>query len=351
MSEPRTFPWGRLLVGLVVSVAFVGLAVMSLAQRDVTWSEVSARLAGGELGWIAAYFGLLTFLQAVRVVRWGILVRGFGPASWRRITSVGLVGSAAILLLPMKLGELVRPMLIVERGVVRVSEGFASVVVERIIDGVVLSFVFVLTVFALRDWDLPPEFATGAHLTAALFGGAALCLLAAALLRDFADRAIRTMLAPISEALAARVSSAITSFLNAVQLLARRPGRGAAYVFLTVLLWFLTGASLYPIFLAYDLDLPLTASFAVICVMIVGFMIPAGPASTGTFNYAIIVGLSAFGVDDSATGALAILIYLMALLNALLVGVVGIATGSSLRAVIGASRGAGELDATEVDRA
>ena len=77
--------------------------------------------------------------------------------------------------------------------------------------------------------------------------------------------------------------------------------------------------------------------------MVIGYMIPAGPAATGTFNYAIVLGLSAFAVDDAVTGALALLLYAITIAVNVAVGLVGVAAGGiSMRAVVHAPSAAGQ---------
>jgi uncharacterized protein (TIRG00374 family) len=316
-------------LGLLISGVFVGLAYLSLSSRGVTFAEIFDRLGAGNYAWVGVYIAMQLLLAGVRVIRWGILIRGFSPIPWRRITGIALVGQMAIGLLPMRLGEAARPVLILERGRINLGQSTATVVVERVFDGILIGLMFGSTLYFLRHMDLPFEFLIGAYLTTAVFGGMAIVLLAATIFRQGAVRFLNLILRPISTRVASRLVALLESFLEALKTIALDPRRGAAFVALSVVHWLITGVTLVPIFIAFGIDLPVVASFAVLCVMMVGYMIPAGPAATGTLNYAIILALDAFGVVESTTGALAILLYGLILMVNVAVGLAGLWLGGA----------------------
>lgn len=317
----------KLAASLLISGVFVALAIWSLARRGVTLGGVWERLVGGAYGWILVYVAIAVVLQCLRIARWGVLLRGIAPVPWRRIVSVGAVGLAAIALLPVRLGEAVRPVLIAERRGLRVGEAAATVVVERVIDGLLVSLMFILTLYFLRGQDLPDAFLIGARATAAIFGTAAAGLVIAVIFHRRFEWLTEKLVTPWAPRLGHRLVGFVEHFFRALRTLSRRPGRGASFLGLTVVLWIINGCGLLPLFWSVGVNLSLVAAFAVLCVMVVGFMIPAGPAGTGTLNYAIVLALTAFGVDDSATGALAILIYVLLILTNLVVGLMGLAVG------------------------
>jgi glycosyltransferase 2 family protein len=318
---------GRLVLGLAVSGAFVALAVWSLAGRGVTLESVLDRLSAGHYGFVGVYVLVLLLLAALRVVRWGFLVRGLGDISWRKITSVSLLGQMAIGVLPMRLGEAVRPLLILERGRLGFGQATATVVVERVVDGILLGGLLAATLWALSGVPLPPEFRIGAWVTTAVFGGLAVFLLVGTLFHYRVLKLVRALLGPLWPRLAERLVGLIESFLLALRTLARQRRALALFLATTLVIWLVTGLSLLPIFAAFGVELPLVASFTVVCVMVIGYMIPAGPAATGTLNYAIVVALSAFGVDEAVTGALAILLYVLILGVNVAVGLLGLWLG------------------------
>ena len=69
---------------------------------------------------------------------------------------------------------------------------------------------------------------------------------------------------------------------------------------LTAFYWFLNGWGMYLLAKAFDLDLGLIDAFTVLGVLVVGVMIPAGPGMVGTFQAAVVLGLSLFVPTEAA---------------------------------------------------
>src|SRR4029078_2934805 len=60
----------------------------------------------------------------------------------RRLLAISSVGFMAILALPVRLGEFVRPYFVTRRGRGRMSAALGTVAVERIVDGLLISILF-----------------------------------------------------------------------------------------------------------------------------------------------------------------------------------------------------------------
>src|SRR5688572_15281165 len=105
--------------------------------------------------YIAAYFGLMIVVHLCRSLRWTYLLAPLGiripPGPLLAISSVGFM---AILALPARLGELVRPGLLRRRGI-SASAALGTVAVERIIDGLMISLFVFCAFFAIRSEDSP----------------------------------------------------------------------------------------------------------------------------------------------------------------------------------------------------
>ncbi|MGH7297012.1 MAG: lysylphosphatidylglycerol synthase transmembrane domain-containing protein, partial [Polyangiaceae bacterium] len=113
----------------------------------------------------AAYLVTLAAFNYFRSVRWRFLLRGVAEVPKKKLLAVSCIGFAAILLMPFRIGEFVRPYLIRTRPqdrkagekVITMTAATSSVVAERVIDGLYLSIVlalalvFVPTVHPLPD--------------------------------------------------------------------------------------------------------------------------------------------------------------------------------------------------------
>jgi hypothetical protein len=106
---------------------------------------------------LPAYVATLVAMSYFRAVRWRFLLRSFADIPKKRILAVSWIGFAAIMLMPFRIGEVVRPYMIRHPG--REAEGgkiigkvsataaTGTVLAERIVDGLYLSLVLALALF------------------------------------------------------------------------------------------------------------------------------------------------------------------------------------------------------------
>lgn len=286
----------RIVLSLAVSGVFVWL---SLRHTDVR--AVGAAIASADPLRLAGYLGVLLVVHLIRTVRWGILLEPLGHVPFKRLNSASAVGFMLLMLLPLRLGELARPLLIARplpghAGVpIRRSGAMASCVVERIVDGISVG---VLGIVALRLLGSSASgryaaFARSAALFVALgFFGLCLALLLAFFLRAQALRLTRALVAPLSPRLAERMAGSLDVFISALHL-----GSGLrviAVLLLTALYWGTSAFALSLLAPAFGMRLGPLMAMTVLAIQVVGVMVPAGPGMIGTIQFFTQVGLSLF---------------------------------------------------------
>src|SRR5262249_41289890 len=122
---------------------------------------------------LATYIGLLVVVQLTRALRWNYLLAPLGVRiPHGPLLAISSVGFMAILALPARLGEFVRPGLLRKRGV-SASSALGTVAVERIVDGLLVSLFVFVAFFALRGpqaprWMMPTAYAALGIFTLAL---------------------------------------------------------------------------------------------------------------------------------------------------------------------------------------
>ena len=97
----------RILLSLAVSLMFV---MFSLRHTDV--ESVLRTMLAADGSRVAGYLAALTGIHLLRVVRWQMLLRPLGRVSFARVNSATSLGYMMLALLPLRLGELARPVLI-----------------------------------------------------------------------------------------------------------------------------------------------------------------------------------------------------------------------------------------------
>lgn len=302
-ARPRAA--GR-LVRLVLSLAIsVGLVAWTLRGQDLE----AARAAMGAVhaAPIALYLLLQLGVLLVRIVRWGVVVRPLVEVEPGRVARAFIIGTMAVIVLPLRLGELARPLLLAGRRADPddVARGFATLAMERVADG--LAVVAILTV-ALALAEAPATAAArveaaraAAGVVGLVFGGALVVLVALVVLRE---RALALVEATIGRA-SRRASSFLRARLQAF-LVALGSSTGAARTLAalggTALYWALNGASLQLLAGAFGIELSAAQAAAVLGVTVVAVMVPAGPGMVGTFPAGVVLGVSIFVPEAAADG-------------------------------------------------
>ncbi|HET7746884.1 MAG TPA: lysylphosphatidylglycerol synthase transmembrane domain-containing protein, partial [Vicinamibacteria bacterium] len=118
----------RLLAGLLLAAA-----LLILFFRGLDLAAIGQALRSADRGLMAAVAGLTVVTYAARSFRWGFLLAPLGRVPFTHLYSATMIGFMTGLLVP-RAGELVRPYLVARRHPIPISAGFASIILERLID-------------------------------------------------------------------------------------------------------------------------------------------------------------------------------------------------------------------------
>ncbi|MBI5547680.1 MAG: flippase-like domain-containing protein [Deltaproteobacteria bacterium] len=252
------------------------------------------------------YFGFLVVIHFCRTIRWGILLEPIGKPTFQRLNSASAIGFMALVTMPFRLGEFARPLLIAEKGRIRRSAAMASVVVERVIDGIAMAIVLIVALLCSKpattdQKSLALVRASGWIVFAFFFALLVFCVVAY-VKREWAVRLTERVFSPVSAKLARRLAGMLDAFIGGLKMVPDGK-KIALFVALTVVYWGLNGVGMMMLARAgFGLPLELIAAFTVLGVLVAGVMIPAGPAMLGTFHWAIIVGMSLFFPEPAQYG-------------------------------------------------
>jgi len=294
----------RVFISLGMSAFFVWL---SLRKADLR--AVLAAMGAADPTRITLYVALLLVIHVLRTLRWGILLEPLGKVSWKRLNSASAVGWMLLMVLPLRLGEFARPLLIARPPAgggptLSRSGAMASIVVERIVDGIAIGL---LGIVSLRFVDASGRYLDFARraswLVAAGFLVLCVALVLAVLFRDRAVALVSALSSRISPRMAARASGMLESFIGGVHV-----GSGFSLLWffvLTFAYWFVTAWGLGIVAAAFGFDrLPPLMLAVILTIQVVGVMVPAGPGMIGTMQFFTQAGLSLFAADAfSARGA------------------------------------------------
>jgi len=341
----------KFILRLVLSLGMSGLFVW-LSLRHAPVREVAHDIAQADKRPLVAYFAVLLVIHVVRTVRWGELLAPLGRIPFNRLNSASAVGIMMLIVLPLRLGELARPLLIARPTSaggprLRRSGALASIAVERIADGLfvgVLGLVALHVMGAKATGDVAEKARSGAWLVTGAFSIGCIALALAFFLRAQAIALVNAIFRPISPSLAAKATSMLDSFIDGLHL-----GSGLrvlGFFFSTALYWGLAAFGLALAARAFGMELGPIEACTVLAVQVVGVMVPAGPGMVGTFQFATQLGLAIFIPDAMTAGsansvhaaAYANTVWLMQFSQQVIVGLIFMGTGHvSLRGLFSAS--------------
>ena len=225
--------------------------------------------------------------------------------------------------LPFRLGDPARAVVIARGGAISTAAALTTVVVERVLD--MLMVVMLLAVVA--------PFVTGsaAVVGAGLIGGGLAVLAMAVTLAyrpEWGRRSVRWVLAKVPRLDADRWASALDGLFDGLASL--RSGRLAlAVLFWSLVTWALVVFFYWALLRAFvDRPPPLAAPFLV-CVVGLGMAVPSSPGAVGVFHAIARYGLTEpFGVADDRAVAFAIVAHAFQYLIMCFLGLVGLARES-----------------------
>ncbi len=287
---------------------FLSLAVTAVCFwwtfKDVNWRGMWVSLKEANYLWLIPYLALLFGVHLCRTLRWGAYLSGLEKVPFRALNEASGIGFMMLIVLPFRLGEFARPFLIAQRSGIRRSAAMTSVVIERIVDGIIIAVLLrALLFFVPTDSPEVSRVKLGANLMLAVFGGGLAFLLFAAWKQRVAVKLIRTTFGALSPSVADKVADVVDRFVGATRALPS-PGQLALFVLFTAGYWILNGAGMSLLANAFSctgasaacvpLALTLFQGYVVLAVLVVGLMIPAAPGSAGTFQLAVGAGISLF---------------------------------------------------------
>ncbi|HVG43867.1 MAG TPA: lysylphosphatidylglycerol synthase transmembrane domain-containing protein [Longimicrobium sp.] len=297
---------GRLKVAasLAVTAFFLWLAL-----HEVKWAEVWAHLRGANWLYLALSVTVATLSIHVRALRWKSLLAPLGPTVPFQPRVAGTaVGMAANNLIPARVGEFVRALVCGKLARLPVSAVFATLVVERVLDGLV-TVALLFTVMALPGFP-SPEKAAGA-LNAVRFLSLVIAVMGVVVivLALMPRRSLR-MAEAAAGVLPARARQPLLkvfeSFVGGLAVL-RDPRLLAVSVGWAILQWLFIPLSIWFGCLAFGITEPgYRGALFLQCVINLAVAIPSSPGFFGPLEAAAVYGLGLWGVDESRAASFAI---------------------------------------------
>ncbi len=310
----------RMLVALAVTAG-----CLYFALRDAQWDEILTVLGRTHYGWVALMAIVSVVSVYLRALRWRVLLAPAGDVAVGPLFSATSVGFMANMLLPLRAGEVIRPVMVGRRTTVPTSAAFASVVLERLFD-MLLLFLLLLTVsFAV---PVSTTMQRASYIMSAVILGVLVTLVALLRHRERAVAGLRRWAGRLPGALGHRIGDILESFLTG--LTGINDGRTVAVLLAySLTVWVAIGCTFGCGLLALDVSAPLVAASASLVVIVAAFVaLPQAPGYVGTWQAGCVTALAFYGVSREEAIGLSLVTHIIQLLVVVVLGGVCLATGN-----------------------
>jgi uncharacterized protein (TIRG00374 family) len=285
----------QLWVGIIISAVLLFLALRGL-KLDEVWESIKTARYIWLLPGIAIYFMGVW----VRSWRWHYMLRPLKKIPTRTMFPIVTIGYMGNNIYPARAGEILRAVILKQREDVPVSASLATVIVERVFDGVVmLAFVF-LNLGELAklttDSGIIGNIQQVAFWGAIVFITALLVFLLAAMFPQYtqkiADWFIQRFM-PVR--LREKTSQIASRFLTGLESL-RSPQEALMIFFTSVIIWLFETGKYWFVMHAFNFEVSFFALMLMNGIVNLATTIPSAPGYLGTFDAPGIALLSAYGV-------------------------------------------------------
>jgi glycosyltransferase 2 family protein len=303
--EARVSSGRRLLWQLGLGLAIAGFFVWVMRAGAMPLVPHAEAFAAMRWWTVGAYFIGWSIVHVLRAARWQLLLAPIAKVPLRRVFSASWLGFLAILILPLRAGEVVRPMMVREQGRLSAWAAAGTLGAERIADGLVLSaMLFVALALSTpldplpdRLGDLPISVSIiprAAYAALILFTVAFVVMLAFYRWKRAARRLVQLVVGGISPRLASWISRRVEhlaeglSFMSLWRL-------SVPFALMTVAYWLLNVACTWLLCWGTGFEGFTYGQASVVTgVLALGVLMPNAPGFFGAYQFSLYAGLAVF---------------------------------------------------------
>jgi len=282
-------------LGLIISVVF-----LYLAFREINYGELWTTLKTTQWWWLLPGLGVYFIGVFVRTWRWQYLLKPLKKISLPTLFPIINIGYMGNNVFPLRMGEVLRSVVLKRREDVSISGSLATIVVERIFDAVVVVGFVLLNLGQLTQLPGANNFAQLGGIATWDVGIFLAGLAVFILIAMFPKPAMNILHGIIQRILPERWHESVISiadhFLEG--LMSLRSPKDALMIFLTsVLIWVLETGLYWCVDRALGLGLNFGQLMLLNGVVNLVLLVPAAPGGLGTFDAVGRAVLEAFTIS------------------------------------------------------
>ncbi len=301
-------------IGILISVTCLGVIFILVDPTAIAHSLRTANLP-----LLVATIGLLIVYLILRAVRWRYMLQQRVPV--HRVFHLQNIGFMLTQVLPLRLGDPARAVLVGSEPDLTVGEGLSSMVVERLLDMVVIVALLPFTIAQVPT--LPERLRSGATISGFVAIAAVVLLVVMVNFRPKVNQLSRATFDRIPFLDTDTWTTQIDNLLaGLVTLTSWRSG--SILLILSFLVW-------VPLIFAYQLGMQavglsptILMSAFVMCAAAFSIAAPSSPGQVGVFHAGVILAITLLGMDGTKAASFAFLYHAINLTTLILLGLIGL---------------------------
>lgn len=312
----------------------ISLVLVVYLFSGVDFGQLWLSLASADVPLLFAAAALLVGTLVLRAWRWQYLLKPLKRVGFSNSMSATSIGLMANMILPIRLGEIVRAVVLGYREGIDRSASFATVVVDRLLDGFTILFILVVLLLVVplpldQEWERRLRW--GGLLFFSLYLGVFALLFYLHRSPSQALHGVRRLCSGLPTRWVDSLCRFLESFSGGLHTLDRTENLGQIVV-TSLILWGMMGVYNFLVVLAFELNLPLTIGFLLLVTQAAAVMIPSSPGFVGTHHAASFACLSLWGVSPETALGVALVMHAIGYFLTIAIGAIYLwVVGISLR--------------------
>jgi len=303
----------RFLAGIIVSIFF-----LILLLRDIDFVQLREAIASVQLEWVFAAILPYTLALILRSLRWTSLLKSSINISNSESMSIILIGYAANNLLPIRLGEILRALIVEKCYAIPKMQIMGTIVIERLFDGLVLAIFLTMIIATLGDSSVLQSLAIVAG-TGFVMGTLVIAFLA--IKADLVRQKMHVLLSFAPNKVRPHLRLWLSNFITG--LLSLRKLNGFVNVLLlSFLSWSLEAIAFWFVGLSFGLSIHPLTYLGIVSAANLAMIAPSTSGGIGPFEFFGSEMLVLLGVGSSMAVAFIITVHVFVLLPVTLVGII-----------------------------
>ncbi len=293
-----------IIIGVVISVV-----ALWITMRQIEFSKVAAALETANYWLLIPNIAIILAGMYQRAWRWRRMALPIKKVAFNKLLSATAVGFMANNVLPLRLGEFVRAYSLSKQDPdITKSASLAMIFTERII----FDLAALIGIFGLVLWttslNTPEQLKESSFLILIVAFSGYFFAIAMAKWPEKISHFLHQRLSFLPLKARDFLRDATERFSVGLKFM-RSPIAGLSVLGQTALIWLALGFSNYFVFQAFNLNLPLEASFATLAVVSVWILVPAAPGFVGVYHAAVVFTLGQYGIDRDTAFACAVVMH------------------------------------------